>query len=115
MDIENNKVIITLPKCSVSTSIDPESWDDQSYVSDKDTGLAKNKIKSEDVRKAVESAQQNMDEEAKNNATLINSATARAKEIIKSYINQMNTITESDYTVEFIEEETSGETETESK
>jgi len=115
MDINNNKVEVTLPKCIVSTSIDPNSWDDESYVSDKDTGLKKNTIKTEDIRKAIDSAQKNMDDEVKNNATLMNSATARAKDIIKSYIDQMNQITGSEYTVEFLEEETEDETETESK
>ena len=75
----------------------------------------KNTIKTEDIRKAIDSAQKNMDDEVKNNATLMNSATARAKDIIKSYIDQMNQITGSEYTVEFLEEETEDETETESK
>lgn len=101
MDVIKNKVKITLPECQINTSIDPESWSDSSYVADKDSGISKNVIKTEDIRKAVEAAQNNMDEEVRNNDTLINSARSRAKDIIKSYINQMNDISGTNYDVTF--------------
>jgi len=103
MDVVKNSVKITLPECQINTSIDPKSWDGDSYVSDKDAGLSKNTIRTDDIRKAIESAQDNMDEEVRNNDTLINSARSRAKDIIKSYINQMNKISGTNYDVEFID------------
>lgn len=112
MDIDKNTVKITLPECQINTSIDPKSWSEESYVADKDTGLSKNKIKSEDITKAVEAAQANMDEEVRENDTLINSARSRAKDIIESYINQMNKISGSNYTVDFIDAVDEKETET---
>lgn len=112
MDIDKNTVKITLPECQINTSIDPKSWSEESYVADKDSGLSKNKIKSEDITKAVEAAQANMDEEVRENDTLINSARSRAKDIIESYINQMNKISGSNYTVDFIDAVDEKETET---
>ncbi|SKA71651.1 Protein of unknown function [Eubacterium uniforme] len=103
MEIEKNNVKITLPECQINTSIDPKSWTDDSYVSDKDNGFKKNRIKTEDVKKAIDAAQENMDKEVRNNETLINSARKRAKDIIESYIEQMNKISGKNYEVTFLE------------
>ncbi len=99
IEINNDIVNITLPKAEVTNiRIVTESFNEESYYISED-GLIKNKITAEDQQKAVEKAQKEMERTAKSDQKLMAKAENRAKSLIKSYINEIGAITDTDYQV----------------
>ena len=102
MKIEQNdtEITITMPKPSITCSIDPDSWDINSYVtSDDNTLFQKNPITADDQTQVIDNAQKDMLNEVSSNAELINTAKKQAETTIENYINQIGDITNTQYTI----------------
>lgn len=96
MKTEGNVYTITIPPAEIqSIKVDPDSLNEDSYVISKD-GVNANAISMEDQQKAVQAAQDNMQQEILNDSILLMNAQDRAKELIENYFNQLEKISGTD-------------------
>lgn len=106
IQVKDDKVEITMPKAKIlSSEVKPESLDEGLYVtssSDNDGAW----ITLENETEAISIAQENMNKEAKENTMVFEEATERAKKLIQNYIVQMGKLADKEYTIEWIEAET---------
>lgn len=101
MQIEENTCTITILKAKIlSISVDPESYNKDSYISSQDSWNA-NPITAEDQTKTIDKAQKNMQETIENDSSLLLSAQDRAKKMIESYINQLTKISGTNYQIKW--------------
>lgn len=107
MEIDGENVTITMPSAELlSISIDEASLNEDSYTSSAD-GINSNKITAEDQTSAIDDAQKTMEENVKNNASLLLNAQNRAEELIENYIKQLGEISDVDYKIKWVYEEDS--------
>lgn len=99
MTQEDNTIYITLPQPTVTCFVDPESWNEDSYVISKDSGINKNHITANDQTTAVSYAMEQMEEDVKNNSSILNTANMQARHIIENYINQFGEAIGTEYTI----------------
>ncbi|MBR1771723.1 MAG: DUF4230 domain-containing protein [Lachnospiraceae bacterium] len=93
MEQDGTELVITLPRPSVSCTIDENSWNEDSYVISPDQWLQKNPITAEDQTKAVSLAQAEMVGQIRGNSSLMNSARMQVQELVKNYVNQIGEAT----------------------
>lgn len=93
MEQQDTEIIVTLPRPKVDCKVDPDSWNENSYVISQDQGFHKNPITAEDQTKAINLAQAEMILQIRSNSSLLNTAKLQAQELIKSYINQIGDLT----------------------
>ena len=93
MEQNDTEIIISLPRPSVSCKVDPNSWNENSYVISQDQAIQKNPITAEDQTKAIELAQAEMILQIRGNSSLLNTAKLQAQELIKNYIDQIGDLT----------------------
>lgn len=99
MDQDGTNITITLPNPETDCEVDKESWNADSYITTKDQLLQKNPITAEDQTLAVDQAQQDMEDQVRNNSSLIETAERQVEELIENYINQIGDATGIDYTI----------------
>lgn len=86
MDMDDNKVTITIPEAEVlEVSVDDSSYNEDSYIMSQD-GWNKNKITAEDATEAIKAAKENMKQTAMENSSLLLNAQERAKKLIENYL-----------------------------
>lgn len=102
---DGTNITITLPEPQVTCKIDSDSWTQDSYVISDDQWIQKNPITANDQVQAVNDAQIAMEENIRNNSSLLNTAKLQAKDLIENYIAQIGEATGVTYTVSWEEEE----------
>lgn len=100
---DGTNIIITLPEPQVTCRVDSDSWTQDSYVISDDQWIQKNPITAADQVQAVNEAQTAMEENIRNNSSLLNTAKLQAKELIENYIAQIGEATGVIYTVSWEE------------
>ena len=93
MDIDGSEVTITLPRPKVTCKVNPDSWNENSYVISQDQMIQKNPITADDQTKAINLAQAEMILQIRGNSSLLNTARLQAQELIKNYIDQIGEFT----------------------
>lgn len=105
MKMEGTVCTITIPKAKIlSMSVDPDSYNEQSYISSQDSWNS-NPITAEDQTKTINEAQDEMRRTIENDSSLLASAQDRAKKLIESYIEQLKKISKTNYTIQWEYEE----------
>ena len=92
-------MVITLQSCQFTYTLDPASWNEDSYVISKDRWIQRNPITAGDQTRAIERAQADMEEEVENNPALLNTARMQAKELIANYIQQIGRMAGVEYRI----------------
>lgn len=105
MEQDGTNITITLPKPQVSCRVDSDSWTPDSYVISDDQWIQKNPITADDQIRAVNEAQTVMEENIRNNSSLLNTAKLQAKELIENYITQVGEAAGVTYTINWEETE----------
>lgn len=106
MKQERTNITIRLPKPYVSCRVDSDSWTKDSYVISGDQWIQKNPITADDQTQAIQDAQIAMEENIRNNSSLLNTAELQAKELIENYITQIGEAAGITYTICFEDAET---------
>lgn len=104
MEIEEEKITITIPRAKILNEISIDTYNDDDIYEDKDQWIQKNKITSEDKSKAISQANVQLIEEYNNNSSLFIYAQNRAKQLIENYIKQIGTATNVKYDIEWVYE-----------
>lgn len=99
MKTSGTNIKITLPEPTITTQVDPDSWTPGSYVISDDHWIQKNPITADDQTQAINEAQLAMEENLRNNSSLLTTASQQAKELITNYIDQIGEATGTAYTV----------------
>ena len=107
MKQEGTNITIRLPKPYVSCRVDSDSWTKDSYVISGDWWIQKNPITAYDQTQAIQAAQIAMEENIRNNSSLLYTAELRAKELIENYIAQIGEAAGVTYTICFEDTEIS--------
>jgi len=104
--VAENKVTVYLPNAKLlSIDINEKTLTEQSYISSGDSWFNKNKITADDQTAAINHAQSVMSKSVQENTALLASAQDRAKKLIENYINQLGTISNTDYIIKWEYEE----------
>ncbi len=93
MERDGTEITITLPRPKVSCKVDPESWNENSYVISQDQLFQKNPITAADQTNTINLAQAEMIQQIRGNSSLMNTAKLQAQELIKNYIDQIGEFT----------------------
>lgn len=88
MERHGREITITLPPPEVACRVDPDSWNEGSYVISKDRRFQKNPITVKDQIRAVEAAQEDMHKLVEGNPSILETARAQARALIENYIDQ---------------------------
>ena len=96
---DGTNITITLPEPQVTCKVDSDSWTQDSYVISDDQWIQKNPITADDQVQAINEAQTAMEENIRNNSSLLNTAKLQAKELIENYIARIGEATGVTYTV----------------
>ena len=107
MKQEGTNITIRLPKPYVSCRVDSDSWTKDSYVISGDWWIQKNPITAYDQTQAIQAAQIAMEENIRNNSSLLYTAELQAKELIENYIAQIGEAAGVTYTICFEDTEIS--------
>lgn len=106
MDFSGNVYTIKIPAAEIlDMYIVQETFNEDSFVLSKDSGIVHNEITSDDQHKALDAAQEKMKYEIMGDEVLLESVQKRACELITSYINQLGKISNVEFEVEFDIEE----------
>lgn len=97
LEVDGDKLIITMPDAEVLNANDPEIDDDSYYFSER--GILSAKMTAEDERDALKEAQDNMKEIANGSKTLLQTAKMRAQVLIENYVRQMDEIAGTNHTI----------------
>lgn len=99
IEAEDTHLTITIPAAEVqSCKVDSSSLNDDSYIASKDSG----KITAEDEIAAFEEAQTILEEQARNDQTLLLQAQQRAQTLLENYINNLGEAVGKQYTIDWI-------------
>ena len=104
MEQHGNEITITLPAPEVSCRVDPDSWNEDSYVISKDQWIQKKPITAEDQTRAIEEAQTDMQEKVENNPSILDNARKQAEDLIENYIHQIGHAAGVEYHISWNEE-----------
>ncbi len=88
MERHGREITITLPPPEVTCRVDPDSWNESSYVISKDQWIQKNPITAKDQIRAVEAAQEDMRKLVEENPSILENARVQARTLIDNYIDQ---------------------------
>lgn len=103
IDTNANQITVFIPKAKIigKPSILNEEFNRGSFLDSKDGLLNKNVITAEESTVAMKIAQDMMQDSAKNNSQLLNTAQRRAKNLIEEYINQLSGISNDLYNIKW--------------
>lgn len=104
MEVNDGVITVSVPEAEI---LSIEVQEDSYYIEGESS---KNKITADDQTKAISDAQQTMEETVKENKSLLINARERAKSLIENYIVQLGNICGKEYTVKFVDIDTSSET-----
>lgn len=104
---DGTNITITLPQPQVSCRVDSDSWTRDSYVISDDQWIQKNPITADDQTQAIRDAQIAMEENIRNNSSLLNTAKLQAKELIENYIARIGEATGVTYVISWEDAEVS--------
>ncbi len=107
MTINENKIKISMPNAKVLETGILKINKDSYYVSE-DGWFNKNKIETEKQQEAVTKAQSKMEKSIKNNSLLFEQSEKKAKDLIENYINKLGDLSNIEYEIEWIFEESKG-------
>lgn len=99
MNQNGDEITINLPEPNVSSAIVKDSWNEDSYIIEKDNKIQKNPITAEDQTNAIKVSCDSIEDEVRNNTSLIASADQQARTLIENYINQIGKINGKDYKI----------------
>ncbi len=100
IEVKNELVTIKIPKAEIlDSSIDRNSLSKASFIVEKDSA----KIKAQDEKDAMKVAQINMEEIAKNDVILLESAQQRVKALLEKSIENIGTAAGVDYEIKWVE------------
>lgn len=101
MTQEGSNITITLPPPTVTCTVEPSSWNENSYIISDDSMLPfrKNPITAQNQSDAINKAQEDMRLSVLNNPSLLASAETQAHELIENYIEQIGRLTNVEYNV----------------
>lgn len=88
LEVDGNRLYITMPDAEVLSVGDPEISEDSYYLSEQ--GIFSAIITAEDERDAFIKAQDNMEQTANDSSSLLLAAKTRAKVLIENYVHQMD-------------------------
>ena len=97
LEIDGDKLIITMPDAEILNVDDPEIDDDSYYFSEQ--GIFSAKMNAEDERDAFKDAQKNMKQIASESKTLLQTAKMRAQVLIENYVQQMDELAGTKHTI----------------
>lgn len=110
MKIEGETVTVFIPNAKLlSIDISENDLNEKSYITSGDSWFNNNKITANDQTSAINNAQSNMAERVKSNSSLLLRAQSRAQELIENYIVQLAKLSNIEYKIEWIYENTSTE------
>lgn len=99
MEIEGNKVTVTLPEAKVlGCKVDSDSLTEDSFIVAKTSG----KIEAEDEIAAFDAAQSNLEETAANDKVLLASAQSRAQSLLEDYISNIGKAVGKQYSIQWV-------------
>lgn len=99
MEVNGTQVTITIPKAKVlGCKVDSASLTKDSYIVDKDSA----DISAEDEIAAFNDAQNQLEENASNNQTLLAEAQQRAKSLLEDYVTNIGTVMGREYTIQWV-------------
>lgn len=105
IQIEGTKVTVTLPEARIlSCKVDSASLTKDSFVVEQGSA----DIKAEYEVKALEAAQSKLEETASHDQALLASARQRTQELLSGYLTNIGAAVGKNYTIEWIEPETGG-------
>lgn len=99
MNQNSDEIAIYLPEPTVTSSIIADSWNEDSYIIEKDQVIQKNPITADDQTKAVNDSCETIEDEVRNNSSLIASADQQARTLIENYINQIGKLNNIEYKI----------------
>ena len=99
MEQNENEIRITLPEPVITSRKLPESINADSYKEEPDQALQKNPILAETIGNAVNTADAAMEEEIRNNSSLLQTAENQARSLIENYIRQIGNLTDVEYRI----------------
>ena len=99
MTQNGSEIRILLPEPDISSRKIPESIDKYSYVEEPDQWLQQNPITADTINDAVNEADRQMEEDIRNNSSLLLTAEGQAKQLIENYIHQLGHLTDVEYTI----------------
>lgn len=104
MKLDGNNIEIKIPEAKVlDVSVDLATYNEDSFYKEQ-PGINENVITASDAEAAVQEATNNMKETAKNNKGMLNAAQARAKAMIKNYVEQLGEACGVEYEISWIYE-----------
>ncbi len=99
MSLEGDQITISLPEAKIlRSSVDQESLNESSYIVDEKSA----KIKAEDEVRAFSEAEQNMQDAAYADKTLMEEARQRVKTLLEDYINNLGNAIGKTYSINWI-------------
>lgn len=102
LEIDDDIVYITMPNAELlNAKIVRETFDESCYVTNADRWWDRNKITTEDQQKAINKAQDEMCQKVKEDKNLFKRAERVAKNTIENYFNKLNSISGSNFKVEW--------------
>lgn len=105
MEISGNNITVTLPNAELlDIDIRENDLNEESYIKSAD-GWIRNKITADDQTAAINSAQIEMSESVKSNKSLLLNAQDRAKELIENYIKKLGEISNIEYQIKWVYED----------
>lgn len=103
MNVDGENIKISMPEAEIQEiGIVDDTFTDESVISNSDSFWNKNKITAEDQKKVVADAQKEMEKEVKENKSIMNKATQRAKTLIENYIMQLGETVGLTYEIEWV-------------
>lgn len=99
MEQDGTNITITLPEPDIECVIDPDSWNEDSYVVVKDQLIQKNPITANDQTTAINNSIEALEADVRNNSALVATAELQAKALIENYIYQIGEATGIKYNV----------------
>ena len=103
IDTNGDQITVFIPKAEIIGKPDvlDEEFSRESFIDSEDGLLNKNKITIEDSTKAIEVAQNTMQDSVRNNSQLLATAQKRARNLIEEYINQFSGISDTLYSIKW--------------
>lgn len=99
-EYDKNTVYITLPDAELlNTRIVRETFDESCYITNSDSWWNRNKITTEDQQSAINKAQAEMQTAVSANSALFERAKKTAMQTIENYIDKINDVSGTNYTV----------------
>jgi hypothetical protein len=105
IELNGKNIDVTIPKATIigNANVDNNDFTANKFIQSED-GILENKISADDSNKAFNKAQKEMVKAAKNDENLLAIAQKRAKLILEENINQLDSFSEKEYTINWIYE-----------